>query len=83
MAVPESPIPLAMVGQMTDALKWQPIATLTAAIITASGKPHSIQQTLDIANDFHFAMFPNPNFGAYREWEKFKDARLSRVHGTT
>jgi len=66
--------------QLTEATKQQAIATMTAAIIAASGRPHSIQQALDIARDIHFAMFPVPNSGAYQDWAKTKDARLNKVH---
>jgi hypothetical protein len=54
---------------------------LAAAIITASGRPHSIQQALEIARDIQFAMYPAPGYGHYHEWEKTKTQRLHRVHG--
>jgi hypothetical protein len=56
-------------------------ATLAAAIITASGKPHSIQQALEIQTDLYWAQNPDPGSGAYQEWAKTKDARLTKVHG--
>jgi hypothetical protein len=90
MAIPEAPIPPQLVssiitsfGQLTESNKAQVAATLAAAIIMASGRPHSIQQALDIVRDIQFAMYPAPQYGHYKEWEKFKDARLSRVHGPT
>ena len=72
---------VAALGQFTDATKWQTACTLASAIITASGRPHSIQQALDITRDIHFAMFPVHNLGAYRDWEKTKHERLNKVHG--
>jgi hypothetical protein len=65
---------------LADATERQTVATLTAAIIIASGKPRSIAEVLEIAKDIHFATNPAPNFGAYKEWEKTKDTRLGKVH---
>jgi hypothetical protein len=75
------PPAVAGLGQLTEATKWQSATTLASAIIIASGRPHSIQQALDIARDIHFAMFPAHNLGAYKDWEKTKHERLSKVHG--
>jgi len=58
----------------------QSIVTLAAAIITASGRPWSIEQALALSNDIHFAMYPAPNNGAYQEWAKTKNAKLMAVH---
>lgn len=85
MAVPESSIPppelLPILGQLTEAMKWQAIATMTSTLISAAGRPCSIQEMLDIARDIHFAMFPAPQLGAYKEWEKDKTKRLHKVFG--
>ena len=81
MAIPPSPIPPADMGRLLNLLEQQAVATLTAAIVIASGKSHSIQQVLDIARDVHFATHPNPSFGVYKEWEKTKGAALNKVHG--
>jgi hypothetical protein len=72
---------MTQIAQMTEATKAQTVATITASIVAASGRPHSIQQVLDISRDVHFAMYPAPNFGAYIEWAKTKDAKLAKVHG--
>jgi hypothetical protein len=68
-------------GQFTEATKWHTASTLASAIISASGRPHSIQQALDIARDIHFAMFPVHNLPAYKDWEKTKHERLNKIHG--
>ncbi len=66
---------------LAEVAKAQTAATLAAAIITASGEPHSIEQALEIAHDIQFAMYPAPNSGVYKEWLKTKDARLKKIHG--
>jgi hypothetical protein len=88
MAIPESPIPPAAFLQfqqdmlhIRETMKANMAATLASAIIVASGRPHSIQQALDIANDIQMAMYPTPNSGYYQEWSKTKDDRLKKVHG--
>jgi hypothetical protein len=75
------PPSVAALGQQTEVTKWHTATTLASAIIVASGRPHSIQQALDIARDIHFAMFPVHNLGTYKDWEKTKHERLSKVHG--
>ena len=77
---PRSPISVQQVDQLTEAVRQQARATLAAALITASGRPHSIQQALDLECDFHFAMHPAPNSGAYQEWAKTKNKRLNEPH---
>jgi hypothetical protein len=83
MAIAPAALPAgaAAVWQLTEATKWQSASTLAASIITASGRPHSIQQALDIARDIRFAMFPVHNDADYKEWEKTKLASLNKVHG--
>ena len=80
MTTQGSPIPPQILAQLTEATKQQNAATLAAAIITASGRPYSIEEALAIANDIYFAMYPAPNAGIYIEWVKTRDARLKKVH---
>jgi hypothetical protein len=81
MATPESPLPPAETSQLLELLRRQNATILAAAIITASGRPHSIQQALEIVADIQFATNPTPGSGVYQEWAKTKDERLSKVHG--
>jgi hypothetical protein len=74
-------VPGVMLDQIVNAMRQQTTATVAAAIVSASGKPHSIEQFLEIMRDVHHAMHPQPNTGAYIEWAKTKDARLKKVHG--
>jgi hypothetical protein len=56
------------------------VATLTAAIVTARGKPISIKEVLQLSRDIRFALHPAPNNNNYKEWQKNKAERLSKVH---
>jgi hypothetical protein len=53
-------------AQMLEATKTSAAATLAAALITASGRPHSVDETLALVRDFHWSLFPNPAYGAYQ-----------------
>jgi hypothetical protein len=74
-----SPVTLVLT-QLSEARRWQRVATLASAIIIKSGHPYSIEQALEIVQDIYFVLYPGRNFGPYREWEKTKDARLKKVH---
>jgi hypothetical protein len=73
------PPPSLVIAQLSEAVKWQCVATLASAIITASGRPYSIEQALEIAQDIRFALYPEPQAGSYKEWEKTKDERLRKI----
>jgi hypothetical protein len=87
MAIPESPIPpgqfSSLATQLIDAMRQQTVATLTAAIMSASKQPYSIEQMLELRRDIHFAIFPTPSHGAYQQWAETKDDRLKKVHVAT
>jgi hypothetical protein len=85
MSAPGSPPPPSIsprgivIAQMTEAVKWQTVTILASAIITASGRPYSIEQALEIVQDIQFALYPERKSDIYKEWEKTKDARLKKV----
>jgi hypothetical protein len=81
MAVPPSPIPPVELAQLLTANRQQVTATIASAIMISSSHQYSIQQALEIMHDIYYAVYPAPNSGAYIEWQKTKDARLSKVHG--
>ena len=69
----------AEVAKLLSAMQSVHVATLTASIVTAAGRPHSIQEVLDIQRDVHFALYPGAGHGSYEEWKKSKDQRLELV----
>jgi hypothetical protein len=84
MAIPDSPIPPGLMPEMvkiTHALQASSVATLTAAIVSAAGRPFSIKEVMEISRNLHFAMHPAPQYGAYQEWVKTRDAALDKVWG--
>jgi hypothetical protein len=55
-------------------------ASLAGAIIAASGRPHSIDEALDVLRSVSFAMNPAPGGPDYEEWAKNKAQHLGKVH---
>lgn len=45
-------------------------ATLTAALIHAAGRPHSVAEAVRLYRDFSFALRPRPGLGSYDAWLK-------------
>jgi hypothetical protein len=67
-----------VIARLENALKIQTTATLTAAIIQASGRPVSVEEALALRQDIHFALY-GPELsgrGSFEEWKKQKEARL-------
>jgi hypothetical protein len=65
---------------LVEMMKSQTATTLAAGIIAASGRPHSIVEAMALVQDIHFATYPAPGYGAYKEWAKTKDDCLKKVH---
>jgi len=82
MSIPESPLPpnlMPELAKISSRLELSTVSTLTAAIVSAAGRPFSIEEVMEISRSLHFAMFPAAGYGAYQEWAKTKDAQLKKV----
>ncbi|WP_156318625.1 hypothetical protein [Rhizobium sp. AAP43] len=44
-------------------------STLAAALITVSGRPHSVNEAIQLMKDVQFSLAPNPSSGAYAKWQ--------------
>jgi hypothetical protein len=55
-------------------------ATLAAAMITAAGRPHSVEEVRQLMNDLHWSSHPSPGNGAYQEWARTSAARMKVPH---
>jgi hypothetical protein len=64
--------------QVVGILQTTAAATLTAALIGAAGRPHSVDEAMRLFQDVHFSLFPQANHGAYQAWQKNKDT--GKVH---
>jgi hypothetical protein len=76
MAV-STPIPPEIGADLTrliNATQHAAAATLAAALITASGRPHSVDEALELVRDIQYSLYPANyrNSGQYQAWEKSK-----------
>jgi hypothetical protein len=82
MAV-STPIPPNIGADLTrliNATQNAAAATLAAALITASGSPHSVDEALELLRDIQYSLHPG-NFsgsGNYQAWQKTK--QTDKVH---
>ena len=67
-------------GRLMEVTRQQTAAAVASAVITASGRPHSINEALEVLRDVLFAMYPAPESQAYQQWAKTKDERLQKIH---
>ena len=71
-------MPLQEVVKLVSATQTNAAATLAAAIIAASGRPHSVNEALKVLNDVKLSLFPLPGSGYYDHWKK--EAKLDVPH---
>jgi hypothetical protein len=60
-------------ARLANATEQAAAATIVAALITAAGRPHSVDEALDLLRDVRFSLNPTPNIGSYQQWVKTKD----------
>jgi hypothetical protein len=65
---------------LLSALQQNTAATLAAAIVTARGKPVSIEQLLEIQRHVFFALNPSPGHGTYQAWAHDREKHLAKVY---
>jgi hypothetical protein len=72
-------------NQAAEATRQQTASTLAAAIITASGRPWSVAQAIELQTDIYNSLFGGllAGYGRYQEWKKTEKERVSKVHGPT
>jgi len=69
-----------VLNQLLTATKTSAAASLAAGMIAASGRPHSVQEALELVHSIKFALYPTPNNDAYKQWAKEKALHLVKVH---
>jgi hypothetical protein len=62
----------------TQLANRQAAATLAAALITASGRPHSVGEAIELLYDFEWSFMPQPGSGRYDAWKK--DRNTTEAH---
>ena len=64
------PASSADIQKLVIATQTNAAATLAAALITRSSRPHSVQEALDIMRDIQLSLWPLPGNVAYDDWKK-------------
>jgi hypothetical protein len=77
---PPAPPPVnpAEVIKLVAAVQTNAAATLAAAIITASGRAHSVSEAVKVLHDIQFSLWPLYGHGVYDNWKKQAD--LDKPH---
>ena len=67
--------------KMENAAKTQTCATLAAAVITAAGRPVSINEAMEIQRNICFATYGGElaGHGSYQQWAKTQPEVLAKV----
>jgi hypothetical protein len=66
--------------KLSGTVKMLNVSILTAAIVQAAGRPHSISEVLKLRDDLENAMNPRPRNVEYVEWAKASQERLATPH---
>lgn len=53
-------------------------ATLAAALITAAGRPHSVDEAAQLMNDLQHKLYPTPGDAGHSNW--LRAAKTDQVH---
>lgn len=75
---PPAPGPTIAETQMISALRTAAAASLAGGIIAASGRPHSLQEAIEVQNKVYWAMFPDPSHGRYQATKAATD--MEKAH---
>lgn len=80
MTNPSTPFggPSSFEMKMESFMQQQIAATLAAALIVVSGRPHSPAEAKEVFGNMQFTLNPSPNHGRYQTWEK--EGHGTKVH---
>jgi hypothetical protein len=54
-------------------------AALAGGLIAASGRPHTIQEALELHRDVRLALYPKAGQGPYLQWAETRAETLAKV----
>jgi hypothetical protein len=66
--------------RLSVSVKMLNVSILTAAIVRAANRPHSVAEVLKLRDDIENAMNPRPKNVEYVEWAKTSQDRLASRH---
>jgi len=77
---PNSAGMMQMLSRAAESSKNAAAAALASGIIAASGRPHSIEEAMDVYQNVYFTMFPAPGYGHYQAYQANKDQIVRTTH---
>ena len=75
----ESDDPTEVMQKLLNVLRGVNASVIASALVSASNRPHSIAQVLELRRDVENTLFPKPKDKAFLEWAKTKAERVSRI----
>jgi hypothetical protein len=81
LSTPIPPMTGVDLAQLINATQNAAAATLTAALIAAAGRPHSVDEALELLRDIQYSLHPG-NFsstGRYQAWQQTKQTDKAHV----
>jgi hypothetical protein len=78
MAVPESPMSGGGdLGKLIEATRMAAAAMLANAVILSAGRPHSVENAVQVLEDIRNSLWADANSARYQAWKKkFDGAKL-------
>jgi hypothetical protein len=80
VSTPIPPMTGVDLAKLINATQHAAAATLTAALITAAGRPHSVDEAMNLHRDVMYSLYPANfmNSAEYQTWQQHKQTR--KVH---
>ena len=66
--------------RLSGSVKMLNVSILTAAMVQAANRPHSVAEVLKLRDDIENALNPRPKNAEYVEWAKTSQDRLATRH---
>jgi hypothetical protein len=85
LSTPIPPMTGVDLAQLINATQHVAAATLAAALITAAGRPHSVDEALNLLHDIQYSLHPgsflpgSPGSGPYQAWQQSKQTDKAHV----
>jgi hypothetical protein len=81
LSTPIPPMTGVDLAQLINATQNAAAATLAAALITAAGRPHSVDEAINLLRDIQYSLHPGnfANTGPYQAWQQSKQTDKAHV----
>jgi hypothetical protein len=80
MSADVPPALVVSLAQGAAASKAAAAAALAGGMIAASGRPHSIEEAMELYQNVYHVMFPSPGHGSYQAFVSKRDSIVKATH---